>query len=90
QQGVSIESKRTLTNFWIIIDELLNAILFVLVGIEVLEMNFSGKYIIAVIIIFLISLIARYISVTISMILTEMSIKKNFCKNNLVITWAGL
>ncbi|KXO24815.1 cation:proton antiporter [Francisella tularensis] len=90
QQGVSIESKRTLTNFWIIIDELLNAFLFVLVGIEVLEMNFSGKYIIAGIIIFLISLIARYISVTISMLLTEMSIKKNFCKNNLVITWAGL
>ncbi|WP_237421088.1 cation:proton antiporter [Francisella tularensis] len=53
QQGVSIESKRTLTNFWIIIDELLNAFLFVLVGIEVLEMNFSGKYIIAGIIIFL-------------------------------------
>ncbi|AEB27055.1 Na+/H+ antiporter NhaP [Francisella cf. novicida Fx1] len=90
QQGVSVESKRTLTNFWIIIDELLNAFLFVLVGIEVLEMNFSGKYIIAGIIIFLISLIARYISVTISMLLTEMSIKKNFCKNNLVITWAGL
>ncbi|MBK2356349.1 cation:proton antiporter [Francisella hispaniensis] len=90
QQGVSIDAKRTLTNFWVIIDELLNAFLFVLVGIEVLEMNFSARFIVAGIIIFLISLVARYLSVAISILLTEMSIKKNFWKNNLVITWAGL
>ncbi|AJI54446.1 sodium/hydrogen exchanger family protein [Francisella philomiragia] len=90
QGKVSVESKTILTNFWMVIDELLNAFLFVLVGIEILEMNPSWYYIAAGVVVFIISILARYSSVVISLFLTERNIRGDFWKNNLIITWAGL
>ncbi|QIW09245.1 sodium:proton antiporter [Francisella sp. LA112445] len=88
---VSVESKAILTNFWLVIDELLNAFLFVLVGIEILDMNPSWYFIAAGAVVFVISVIARYSSVVISLFLTEKRhANGNFWKNNLIITWAGL
>ncbi|XSZ47193.1 cation:proton antiporter [Francisella noatunensis] len=47
QEKSLVESKTVLTNFWMVIDELLSSFLFVLVGIEILEMNPSWYYIAA-------------------------------------------
>ncbi|WP_150465559.1 cation:proton antiporter [Francisella sp. SYW-2] len=90
QERVSVESKAILTNFWMVIDELLNAFLFVLVGIEILEMNPSWYFIAAGVVVFVISVIARYSSVIISLFLTERKKHVDFWRNNLIITWAGL
>lgn len=87
---LSVESKQLLTNFWTIVDELLNAFLFVLVGVEALEMSFSINLIIAGIVVFIISLIARYLSVIFSILIIDRSRSPNFWKNSFVITWAGL
>ncbi|MFT6835221.1 MAG: CPA1 family monovalent cation:H+ antiporter [Francisellaceae bacterium] len=87
------QSKRatmTLSHFWEIIDELLNAFLFVLIGIEILEMKFSIALIIAGSIGFIVTIFARYISVFIPMLLIERKIDARFWKNNLIMTWGGL
>ena len=39
--------RRRLDDFWELIDEILNAVLFLLIGVEVLLLTFSGKYFVA-------------------------------------------
>ncbi|WP_265658862.1 cation:proton antiporter [Francisella philomiragia] len=87
---VSEESKKSLSDFWAIVDELLNTFLFVLIGIVALKMTFSYNVIMAGAILFIIVLVARYLSVIFSMFLVDWSIQNQFWKNSFVITWAGL
>lgn len=87
---VSEESKKSLSDFWAIVDELLNTFLFVLIGIVALKMTFSYNVIMAGVILFIIVLVARYLSVIFSMFLVDWSIQNQFWKNSFVITWAGL
>ena len=59
-------SAKTIANldlFWGLIDEILNAILFVLIGLEVLILTYSAKYFAAGLLAVLIVLVARLISV---------------------------
>ncbi|MEY8715757.1 cation:proton antiporter [Francisella philomiragia] len=87
---VSEESKKVLSSFWAVIDELLNTFLFVLIGIEALKMTFSNEVMIAGCILFVIVLVARYLSIFVSMLMVYKTTQDNFWRNNLVMTWAGL
>ncbi len=87
---VSEESKKSFSDFWAIVDELLNTFLFVLIGIVALKMTFSYNVIMAGAKLFIIVLVARYLSVIFSMFLVDWSIQNQFWKNSFVITWAGL
>ncbi|QEO57971.1 cation:proton antiporter [Francisella marina] len=87
---ISEESRKGLSSFWAIVDELLNTFLFVLIGIVALKMSFSVNVLIAGAILFIIALVARYLSVIFSMFLVDRSTKNQFWKNGFVITWAGL
>ncbi|WP_150465560.1 cation:proton antiporter [Francisella sp. SYW-2] len=87
---ISEESRKELSSFWAIVDELLNTFLFVLIGIVALKMSFSVNVLIAGAILFIIALVARYLSVIFSMFLVDRSTKNQFWKNGFVITWAGL
>ncbi|AXA34363.1 cation:proton antiporter [Francisella adeliensis] len=78
------------TDFWLTIDELLNAFLFVLVGIKILELDYSNKILFVGIVSFIITVIARYISVAISVFLRNRGVPKDYSRNNIVMTWAGL
>ncbi|WP_267906271.1 cation:proton antiporter domain-containing protein [Francisella philomiragia] len=53
-------------------------------------MTFSYNVIMAGAILFIIVLVARYLSVIFSMFLVDWSIQNQFWKNSFVITWAGL
>ncbi|MBY7734285.1 cation:proton antiporter [Francisella philomiragia] len=87
---ISEESRKGLSSFWAIVDELLNTFLFVLIGIVALKMSFSVNVLIAGAILFIIALVSRYLSVIFSMFLVDRSTKNQFWKNSFVITWAGL
>ena len=54
---------RRLDDFWELIDEILNAILFVLIGLEVLILSFTGQYLITGLLMIPVVLLARWISV---------------------------
>ena len=59
-------SSRTIENldlFWGLIDEFLNAILFVLIGLEVMVLTYSAKYLAAGLLAVIIVLAARMVSV---------------------------
>lgn len=75
--------------FWELIDILLNTILFVLIGMELLVLTFEGQYILAGLLAVPIVLLCRFIS----LLLPINFFKKRLDfvpKTNLVMTWGGL
>jgi len=78
-----------LIKFWEMIDEILNAILFLLIGMEMLIIKINFTVFIIGIIIILIVLLTRWISVWIPIYFLQYWIK--FEKNAvLILTWGGL
>lgn len=75
--------------FWDLLDEVLNAILFVLIGLEFMRINFNLSTSIAAMGAIVISVLARWISIFI-----PISFMSNFRKFNpdvlLIMTWGGL
>ncbi|MEK9740874.1 MAG: sodium:proton antiporter [Flavobacteriaceae bacterium] len=77
--------------FWHLIDETLNAILFILIGLEMLPIfqNFDFSYLLITFIVIVLVVLSRAIGVFLPIQL--LSIKKTFEKNTaLIITWGGL
>jgi len=75
--------------FWELIDILLNTILFVLIGMEILVLQFETGYLIAGLIAIPIVLLCRYLSLIVPVKLFEK--KLDFVpKTGLIMTWGGL
>jgi CPA1 family monovalent cation:H+ antiporter len=75
--------------FWELVDVLLNTILFVLIGMEILVLNFGENYVLVGILAIPLLLFARYLSL---MLPIKIFAKKlEFVPNtNLIMTWGGL
>lgn len=86
---MSGETEQYVDKFWELVDVLLNTILFVLIGMEILILTFDKKYILAGALSIPLLLIARYLSL---MIPIKIFAKKlDFVPNtNLIMTWGGL
>ena len=77
--------------FWHLLDETLNAILFILIGLEIIPVlqNFDFSYLIIVFIMIVVVVLSRAVGVFVP--IKILSIKKTFEKNTaLIITWGGL
>jgi CPA1 family monovalent cation:H+ antiporter len=77
--------------FWHLVDETLNAILFILIGLEIIPVlqNFNISYIAIIVLVIILVVVSRGIGVFVPIKL--LSIKKTFEKNTaLIITWGGL
>ena len=75
--------------FWELVDVLLNTILFVLIGMEMLILTFEGSYIIAGLIAIPLILLSRYMSLWLP--IKFYNKKLEFVPNtNLIMTWGGL
>ena len=89
ETSMSEITEQYVDKFWELIDILLNTILFVMIGMEILVLTFDGQYILAGFVIIPVLLIARYISL---MLPIKLYAKKlDFVPNtNLIMTWGGL
>ncbi|WP_298530653.1 sodium:proton antiporter [uncultured Algibacter sp.] len=75
--------------FWELIDILLNNILFVLIGMEILVLSFEGKYLLAGLLAIPAVLICRYASLLLP--INFFKKKLDFVpRTNLIMTWGGL
>jgi CPA1 family monovalent cation:H+ antiporter len=75
--------------FWEMIDVLLNTVLFVMIGMEMLVLTLEGKYIYAGLIAIPVILLCRYISLWPP--ITLFAKKLDFVpRTNLIMTWGGL
>ncbi|XAL99770.1 sodium:proton antiporter [Phycisphaeraceae bacterium D3-23] len=87
--AMSDKTREHLDTFWELVDELLNAVLFVLIGLEVLVLAFDGKYLLAGALAVPAALLARFISV--GGVLSLLKTRRDFTPHAIkVITWGGL
>ncbi len=78
-----------LDKFWELVDVLLNAVLFVMIGMEILVLTFESSYITAGFIAIPLLLVARYLSLILPVKLYAK--KLDFVpKTGLIVTWGGL
>jgi CPA1 family monovalent cation:H+ antiporter len=87
--AMSEQTEMYVDKFWELVDVLLNTLLFVLIGMEILVLSFKGQYIIAGLIAIPIVLLCRYASLWAP--IKFFSKKLDFVPNtNLIMTWGGL
>jgi CPA1 family monovalent cation:H+ antiporter len=87
--GMSDITAEYIDKFWELIDEILNAVLFVLIGLELLIIQTNQKILLASIILLFLTLITRYISVYIPSIAVRLK-ERITQKTLLILTWGGL
>ncbi len=87
--AMSENTRRHVFQFWELSDEIMNSVLFLLIGLEVLVVGFGADIIWIVLLAIPVVLLSRLISVAIPISL--LSIREKFTENAVVIlTWGGL
>ena len=89
QWAMSEKMREHLDSFWELLDELLNAVLFVLIGLEVLVLSFQRSYMVAGLVAIPLVLAARWISVVLQV--KAFSFVREFSdRTTTILTWGGL
>lgn len=87
--GMSEKSREHLDIFWEILDEILNAILFTLIGLEILVLSFSMDYLLLSILVIPLALLGRFLSIGLPVIILKKF--RTFSDNTVkIMTWGGL
>ncbi|HAI76722.1 MAG TPA: sodium:proton antiporter [Microscillaceae bacterium] len=87
--AMSDTTREYVDKFWEMIDEILNALLFLLIGLEILAFSFVHHYLSAGLLAIFVVLLARLVSVGIPIKLLKL--KRNFIPHTLtILTWGGL
>jgi len=87
--AMSQTTREHIDTFWELIDEILNAVLFLLIGMEVLVTPFRSSYILAGVAAIGLCLLVRWASVF--GLVHLMRIRRGFCPGTVtVLTWGGL
>lgn len=87
--AMSDNTRHQLDIFWELVDEILNAVLFVLIGLEILVLTFTQQYLLLSLIIIPLVIIARFVSIGIPM--TLLRFFRTFSPGAVrIMTWGGL
>ena len=87
--AMSERTREHLDDFWELLDEILNAVLFVLIGLEVLVIEFRASYLLAAAVSVVFVLLARLVSVAMAAALPflKLSLSRSVLA---ILTWGGL
>ncbi len=89
KHAMSDKTREHLDNFWELIDEILNAMLFVLIGLEVLILTWDTQYLLAGVIMIPVVLLIRFIAVGVPVSILKLS--HTFTPKIVrILTWGGL
>ncbi len=88
-KGISENLRNHMNIFWKVLDEIFNAVLFVLIGIVIITLEFNVYHLLLGIISIVLVLIARYITVRFSNLFLKEVHKANR-NESFILTWAGL
>src|SRR3546814_4168302 len=87
--GMSDKSTAHVTDFWHLLDEILNAVLFLLIGIEVFAISFGDSALLPALVAIPLVLLARLIAVLLP--LSVMRLRSEQSRGAaMVMTWGGL
>jgi len=87
--AMSENTREHLDTFWELIDEILNAVLFVLIGLEILVITFESQLLVAGGLAIVIVLIARFISVGVPVFFIR-KFRELTPGVTKILTWGGL
>ena len=88
-RAMSELTRQNLLTFWRLVEEVLNALLFLLIGIEIASVELDIRNIIAMALMIPIVLMARWLSVTASALPLNLRVPHRF-GSILILTWGGL
>lgn len=87
--AMSDMTRERLDDFWELLDEIFNAVLFLLIGVEALVLTFHLQYLLAGVLLIPVALFARWVSVGLPISL--MRKRSVFPENTVrILTWGGL
>jgi len=87
--AMSEKTREHLDTFWELVDEILNAVLFLLIGLELLVLNLSGRAIAVGAILIVVVLAARFAATSIPVMLLKS--RREFSPGVIrILTWGGL
>lgn len=87
--SMSNSSTNNIDFFWHLVDEILNSILFVLLGLEVLVLSFNTSYLGASLLAIPVVLLARFLGVF--GVISSLKFYRKYGKNTIkILTWGGL
>ena len=86
----SAEGKKEMNVFWEVLDEILNAVLFVLIGLEVLVLSFQWNFVLVSMVAILLVLVARFVTVFILSKIFRDDQDENPSATTKILTWGGL
>ncbi len=87
--AMSEKTVQHLDTFWELVDEILNAVLFLLIGLELLVLSFTGQYLLAGLVMIPMVLAARFVSVAVPV--TVLRKVRTFSPDVIkMLTWGGL
>jgi len=87
--ALSDETERFLFGFWTLMDEMLNSVLFLLIGLEVLILRFDPSFVWLAVTAIPLVLVARFVAVSGPVLM--LSGKSTFVRGTIpVLTWGGL
>jgi len=89
QRAMSETTRQHLKTFWLMVDDTLNALLFLLIGLEIAAIDLERHAILATLAMIPIVLAARWVSVTASALPLSLRLPGRF-GSFLVLTWGGL
>lgn len=88
--AMSDDTRRRLDDFWVLVDDILNAVLFVLIGLEVLAITLSPFYVLLGLVAAAVALLARFISVGLPIQALKL-LQRTFSEKVVrIMTWGGL
>ena len=87
--GMSARTREHLDTFWELVDEVLNAVLFLMIGLEVLVLTFTRGFLIAGLVGIPLVLGVRFLSV--GLMVTLLRVRRSFSPHAVtMLTWGGL
>ncbi len=87
--GVAAGSRRVLIGFWTLLDQLLNAMLFLLIGLQILGLIVHPVDLIPIAFAIPLAVFSRFASVAVPLLLTRERLRDK-ARDMVVLTWAGL
>jgi monovalent cation:H+ antiporter, CPA1 family len=89
ERAMSETTRHHLQTFWLMVDDTLNALLFLLIGLEIAAIDLKPHAIIAMLAMIPIVLIARWVSIIASALPLSLRVASRF-GSSVVLTWGGL
>ncbi len=89
RDGMSAETRGYVDAFWKLVDEILNAVLFLMIGVEVFAVAFDMEAVLAGALSILLALVARLVAVAVPVLMLRPF--RGFAKGTIpIMTWGGL